>query len=535
MTAPKKKQKPAYAGLSITREAIELAIFSQKGMGIESSASIPVPPGVFDQDGDLVLEPGLLKEILSQLFKSVRPKPSFVHLSLPGTLLRLVEMPKMELSGLYVSLSSEAERYKTFDNTEAIVDFSINPSANVAPSQQQVVFGALRSDTLGTYLKILKELRIKPASVSLEPLNVLRAMAGTGVLDGLVQQIGTDAYWGMIFVEPTRVRLSIWQCDQLIELRETAMETGGFDLVTTDSIMVEDLLEEIRRTTKAVQPSIWLAHNLAPAMQQLLSEKMGSTIYTAPLGQSLMMNQPLQLSTVGVTLSSVVQFPFPFDVLSSVTKSIGGGATTASSGSSDSPLAAEVSSGPSPLIPIGIGSMILGCLVTAVLFIGALMVGQQIPGLESNRDSAKMEVSSLQNRQAELKKKAELDQVLLDMIQKARVRNHIYVSLTEDLKRKTPEKIWIRTLDVADDLSMNGKALSHQSVINFARTFDEAPYAKDIVIKSIKEGRLGGALVFDFTIHGDTNLDPALLEADKSNADKPNQAKAAPHNKTGRV
>jgi hypothetical protein len=123
-----------------------------------------------------------------------------------------------------------------------------------------------------------------------------------------------------------------------------------------------------------------------------------------------------------------------------------------------------------------------------------------------------MEVSTLEARQQELKKKVELDQALLAMIQRAKIRNQVYVSLTDDLKNNTPEKIWIRSLEVNDTMELSGKALSHQSVINFARGFDEAPYTSDIVIKSIKEGRLGGALVFDFLIDGGVNLDPSILE-----------------------
>jgi Tfp pilus assembly PilM family ATPase/Tfp pilus assembly protein PilN len=507
MTISPKKTKPVYAGLSITRHAAELAVFSPKDMVIESAASIPIPPGVFDQDGDIIYDAELLKDLLSQLFRSVKPKPAQVHLSLPGTLLRLVEMPKMEAAGLYVSLSSEAERYKTFDNAEAVVDFAPNPKANVPANQQQVVFGAVRSDTLGQYLKILKGLKVKTASVSLEPLTILKAMAGTGVLDGLVQQIGMDAHWGLILVEATRVRLAIWQCDHLVELRETAMETQEFATATFDSIAVEDLLEEIRRTTKATQPAVWLSHNLPPAMQQILTEKIGVPVHAAPLGQALGLSQPLQLSTVGASLTSMVPFPFDFDILAGLGKS---GAESVSPSAS---ISIDDSSGSgSSLIPLGVGSLILGGLVSAGLFVAALLSGQQIPALESKRDGIKMEVGTLEARRQELRKKAELDQALLAMIQKAKIRNHVYVALTDDLKNKTPEKIWVRSLEMNESLDLTGKALSHQSVINFARSFDEPAYAKDIVIKSIKEGRMGGALVFDFMIHGGINLDPAILD-----------------------
>src|SRR5690606_9420994 len=111
---------------------------------------------------------------------------------------------------------------------------------------QLVVFGAVRSDTLALYRKILvRDLKLKLASISLEPLNILRGMAGTGVLDSLVQQIGADAYWGTIFVEPGRLRISLWQGSKLLELRETHIDTSEFAVTTSDSIIVEDVLEEL--------------------------------------------------------------------------------------------------------------------------------------------------------------------------------------------------------------------------------------------------------------------------------------------------
>ncbi len=506
MTVSPKNKKPVHVGLSITRQAIELAVFSPKTMSIEQAVSMPTPVGLLDEDGDVLQNPALLKEVISQLLRGISPKPMLVHLSLPGTLIRVVEMPRLDPSSLYVSLSSEAERYKTFDNTEAIVDFVILNNPNLPPNQQQLVFGAIRSDTLGAYLRVLKELRVRVASIGLEPLNILRAMAGTGVLDGLVQQIGSDACWGMVFVEPNRVRLSVWQQDRLIELRETAIETRDFETATDDSIVVEDLLEEIRRTTKSVQPALWLTQDMPPVMERILSIRLGCAFHSAPLGE-LPMPQPLHPAVIGAAMTSSVVFPFDFDISAGLGKS---GASPASMGASD---VGEDDSSTDWLIPAGVGSLVLGGLATAGLFVAAMIMGQQVPPLEAQRDNIKLEVAGLESRQRELKKKAELDQTLMDMIKKAKVRNHVYVSMTEDLKRKTPERVWIRALKVDDGLEISGKAMHHQSVINFARTFDLAPYTKAVLINNIKEERLNGTLVYDFIIGGGINLDPALLNA----------------------
>jgi Tfp pilus assembly protein PilN len=522
MTAIPKKKKPVYTGLSVTSRAVELAVFNPKTMSVDQVVSTPMPVGVFDADADNIQDAALLKEIIGQTIRAVKPKPACVNLSLPGSLLRMVEMPKMDPAGLYISLASEAERYKTFDNTEAIVDFVLFDQAQAQNNMQHLVFGAVRSDALGQYMRILKDLHVQVAGISLEPLDILRGMAGTGVLDGLVQQIGLDAYWGVIFVEPNRIRLSVWQADRLVELRETQIDTSEFSAPNPDSIMVEDMLEEIRRTTKNIQPSLWLTQNMPPAMEQILSSRLGCPFHPAPVGNGLQMQQPMQLSTVGSALTSVVQFPFDFDLAAGMGKTSGMPMAAGGGGQGEGD-AADIGW----MIPAGVASIVIFGLITAGLFGLSTFTSMQLPEVQKKRDESKLVVAGLEARQRELKKKVELDQTLMQMVDQAKIRNHIYVALTDDLVKKTPEKVWIHTLKAADNLEMQGKAMSHQSVINFARSFDQAPYSKAIQISAIKEGRLNGALVYDFKIGGNVFLNPALAEKKSNSPDAPPAAEAS--------
>ena len=511
MTTNAKKKKPVYVGLSISRQLIELTTFSVKNSAIETVVSLPTPVGLFDSDGDQILEPVLLKEILSQLTRSMKPRPTHVHLSLPGTLLRMVELPRMEAKSLYVSLSSEAERYKSFDGTEAVVDFVSLENPHLAANQQQIIFGAIRSDSLAIYSKVLKDLRIKTASINLEPLNVLRAMAGTGILDGLIQQIGTEAYWGSIFVEPTRVRLFVWQCNRLVALRETAMETTDFSQVDGDSLVIEDILEEIRRTTKSIQPSLWLSHNLPPAMGRMLSQRLESPVVVASLGTSLALPaQPVSPAAAGAALTSVVAFPFEFDINEGISPS--GVSTPGNSASSE----LGGNEGPPTLIIAGVACLVLSVLACGILFLLSVAVEQQIQPLTNQRDSVRMQVASLEGRQAELRRKLELDQSLLQAIHNARLRNRVYVALTDDLKRKTPQQLWIQTMKVGTALEMDGKSMNQNAVLDFARSFDSAPYTQAVLIDSIKEEKLKNTLVYDFKISGGVRLVPELIPEEKT-------------------
>jgi hypothetical protein len=167
--------------------------------------------------------------------------------------------------------------------------------------------------------------------------------------------------------------------------------------------------------------------------------------------------------------------------------------------------------GPGWFIPLGLASIALGCMGSGILWLMASSVGAQIPNAESRVASAKVEVSGLKSRQEVLKRKAELDQSLIQLLEKAKIRNLVYVALTDDLRANTPEQVWIETLDVNEGLTLSGKALHHKSVINFAKSFDTAPYTKAILIDSIMEGRMSHSLIYDFKISGGIQLDRSLL------------------------
>lgn len=514
MTISPKKKKPVYAGLSITHQEVELAVFSPKTMVVEQSYTIALPDGLFDNEMDTVRDITVLKEYISQLIKQATPRPLLLHVSLPGTLLRMVEMPKMDAAALYLSLSSEAERYKAFDNTEAAVDFVIVPNSYLPPNMQQLVLGAIRTDVLGMYLKIFKDLKVKTASVSLEPVNILRGMAASGVLDSLVQQIGPDARWGMILVETGRVRFSLWQADRIVELRELNMDTSEFKMAAQSPMVVEDLLEEMRRTTKNEVPTVWLTSNMPIVMEQVLSERLQVPVRSAPMGNSIGMQQPIQLSTLGVTTISSVAFPFDLDILEGMKAS--GGTLPAAGNEPGAKIDTGDSASADLFIPLGIGAIVLGAIVTGIMCGLSFLSGQGIPDLESKVNSTQVEVTALQARETELRSKLNLNQDLQTALKQAKARTHIYVALTDELKEKTPsDQVWIQTLKItnagsASPLELDGKALNHQSVINFARSFDDVPYTKAVLIDAIKEGKLSGNLIYDFKISGSLNLDSVV-------------------------
>lgn len=513
--ALEKKQKKCSIGLSITSRMIELTQYSQKSGGIVNAIRVPTPPGVLDASGDLLEDPKLLFDTLGPLFKQAGFKVDMVNLSLPATLFRMVDWPKMPPEKLYTSLSSDAERYKSFDGTDAVVDFSIvdDEGAQVAPNQMRVIFGALRQDSLENYLAVLKSLKVKVACVSLEPVDILRGLAGTGVLDSLVEQIGTDAFWGSLFVDADRVRISLWQGSTLIEFRETHMETSGFAVAVADSIIVEDLIEEIRRTTKNMNPAIWLTVNVPPTLQDSLSQRLGVGVRECMLGPALMLADPdLSVAAVGSALVSTVAFPFNLNM---VVGGVSAGTMAAELGASSGATEDDGATA-GVLMGIGMGGIVVMALVSGVLALMATASQGEITNLQTTVDAQQQKITALNARQAELNAKVSVYQQLKEKLDEARVRNRICVTLTQDLRTHRPSNLWVQEINIGGKdydgkIAMEGKALQHQDVIVFAKSFDSSPYINAMGIEQIQEQRLAGVPVFNYKIVGELNLNKTLI------------------------
>ncbi|MBX2860160.1 MAG: pilus assembly protein PilM [Vampirovibrio sp.] len=506
-----KKRIQSNVGISVTTSVVEAVVFSKKGFGIEKSASLAMPPGVLGEAGDRVANPAELGRMFQQLLKQLGAKSKNVHLSIPATLLRMVEMPKMDPHQFYISLSSEAERYKSFDDTEAVVDFSTIQSDTVAGGAERVIFGAVRQDALEGYLKALQLAKVKPASIDLNPLNTLRGMAGSGVLDNLVQQIGPDAIWGTLFVEEDRIRFFIWSGSNLLELREVHMETRELEMAGQASPAISELAEEIQRTTKTYKPAVWLTERLTPAANQALSEQLMTPFTPCLVGPGLMTAEPLALlSSVGVSMKSSVPFPMEFDLMAGLDHAttpmnIGKSSSQSSEEGKNNPLAGLLA-GAAVLLWL----LVLGGWLVAGLY-GGLFLGQQVDTLETEKQDTLNHIISLNSQIEELKADAAVQQLIVNIARDAKKRNTLFVKFSQNLRSQTPNTIWLTDVSLDNQIAVQGKSMNEQDVITFSRSFDRLPYIQQVLLTSVKENFIESTKVFEFTTDMNANLNADAL------------------------
>jgi Tfp pilus assembly PilM family ATPase len=513
MAPPTLKLPQTPIGISITPTVIEAAVFTKAGLKIDQGVTYPLPEGVLSPSGDEILDPQALVSILGQVFAQTKAKKRIAHVSIPGTLLRMNEMLRMSPKEMYVSLSSEAERYKVFDNTEAVVDFlEVNvPGRILNPNMLRTVFCGVRKDTLVMYRDVFQKAKIKMASLDLEPLNVLRGMAGSLVLDSLVQQIGPSEYWGVIFIEKERVRLSIWQSSDIIELREVQMATSELSAADPNSFAVADLVEEIERTSKSARPQIWLTYNMPGEMDAVLSERLQVPVRPCFVGPSMTMDAAnLSVAAVGCSMRSEVPFPFSLDLTTSQKRFAQKGK---SSGTAAAP---EEDENPQQTTMLMVGGGVCLALVMAVylllLGVNQLFIQSGIGSLTADEQSLGADIAQVKYQIDQSRGNYDLQAFTIDVKERTKIRNTVLDKLVEDLRTKTPANVWISHVKVDDDILMEGKALEHQSVLAFAKSFDTVPYAGSIVIDQLKEGFVGSAPVYEYKIKGKVRLAPELLK-----------------------
>jgi Tfp pilus assembly PilM family ATPase len=519
----KKRQLQPTVGIAINEETIEGVIFSPRDHRILNAVTYPLPPGLLTEGGDQVTDPSILAQCINGVLKSLGAKTRQVQLSIPATLLRMVDMPRLEQDELALSLSSEAERYKSFDQAEAVVAFHLLPmSAPASPGVQtplRLVFGAIRKDTYEAYAKAFSLAKIKPMSIDLEPLAILRSLSGSGVLDSLVGQIGTDQPWGTLFVEPGRLRLSLWQSNDLLELREVYMDTSSFHDPTQLRVTLEDLHEEIRRTSKHYQAVIWLTHGLPTSLVDSLAEEIQVPVRSCFLSPELPAPPDTGLVAAGASFQPFVSFPFSIDFADVVRPAVRGGSSArmelsaaninASGGGGRTVLAGF----PSWTMPAWVASFVLLLLIFGGCWFGESMINGEVSTLESQKSAVTNEIAMLDTQLTKLKAQLQLHINLADIAKNARLRNIVYNKLSDDLRYKTPEKLWLSKISVGDDLTFEGKALTHEAALDFARGFDDSDYVSTVMLNALSENVIGTTPLYDFQVGGKIKLNPALLAA----------------------
>lgn len=373
------KFKATNVGITINTDWIELAQLSKDGRKIEKFIKMPMPMATMDPSGDKILDTETLATSIAAMVAELGHKSSIklVNLSVPGTLVRIVEMPKVPKNELYLALISEAERYAIFNDTEAIVDYEI--LSEEPDEKQKILLVALRKDTVTAYKEVLNIAKLKIASLEVETLSSLRGLKTSGALNKVLAEIN-DQPWGSIHFESDRIRIGLWQYDQIKNWREVLLDISDLKTMGEDAPVVQDLIEEIRRTIGMTRPVLWLTYGIHDSLAFKLTPRIGATVKPMLPGEDIaLIDDKTSLAIIGACCKSIEPFPASINIQD----------TQSQESTSD------LQPGFIAMIAIaGIMAVLVG-LITMVLFSFSFIKGQELKKLEEENNTVQAKIVQL--------------------------------------------------------------------------------------------------------------------------------------------
>lgn len=173
----------AILGIDFGSDTIKVVEMAKGGGGYRllNYGITPTPPDSI-VDGD-VRDPEMVGEALAQLLKLRKIKPGPAVSSVQGqksTVIRIIEMPRMDKKELAGSMGFEIERHIPFAASEVIMDYQVVDRPGEAPDSpnMEVLFAAVQADAVHDQVQALQGAKVKPKAIDVQPLALINALLG---------------------------------------------------------------------------------------------------------------------------------------------------------------------------------------------------------------------------------------------------------------------------------------------------------------------------------------------------------------------
>jgi len=123
-------------------------------------------------------------EAIKKVFKENNVKPGDVVTAIPSeeTMVRYFQMPKIPKQERAAAVNFEAKRYIPFRMEDVVSDFQVLPG-KVGQNSMDVVFVAVKKNTIEQYLNMLIIAGLKPIIVESAPFSLMRAFNAAGQIN----------------------------------------------------------------------------------------------------------------------------------------------------------------------------------------------------------------------------------------------------------------------------------------------------------------------------------------------------------------
>lgn len=491
------KHKTTNVGIAINTEWIELVQLSRDLRSIEKSIKLPMPMATMDPSGDRLRDPQTLATSIAAMFSELGVKSSVksVHVSVPGTLVRIVEMPKIPKNELILALTSEAERYAIFNDTEALVDYEV--LSEEPDERQKIILVALRKDTVAAYKETFDIAKIKMESLEVETISCLRGLKYSGSLDAALAEVG-DQPWGSIHFEPERVRITVWHYDQIKNWREVLLDTSDLKIMGEEAPVIQDLVEEVRRTIGMTRPALWLTYGIPESLATALTPRLGANVRSMLPGTNVQLDDPkLSLAAIGLCAKSFDPFPAFIDITPAV----------------DPESSGEILGSFKLMIAGAFVLAVIMGILTVILIGLSLWFNHMATKADEKITEQTNNINTLQTEVNELQKRTSIDKELSDKVQRIVAQNGSISKITDAIKEKIPSNLWLEKVAVSGDIQIEGKSIDYDSIIQFSKNFEDSENLSgtpspitNMSLQNIEEVDDKGRTVYKFSMVGQPKL-----------------------------
>ncbi|MFN9691071.1 MAG: hypothetical protein ACK551_03115 [Vampirovibrionales bacterium] len=524
------KKKDKYSvSISIAANEIEGAVYSHNRQEIIRSVVHKMPMGLLVSGGDVISDVTLLSDLLNLMMKDLEAPTRKVHLSIPCTLLRLMELPKMEREEYYVFLASEAERFRAFDNTEAIVSFEeIGDSLNTA--NQKLIYSAIRKDTFLRYEKAAADAKIQLLSIEVEPIQVIRSMIATGIMSSIAEQAEDISFcWGSMMHEFDRLRFFIWRGRNLIDIREITLSGQVLANANENPVVLNDLVNELHRTVAAVkpfEPLFWFSHRLNYVLLQHLQHEIGVNFRSFEVPNSLQVDRAdIGVVSVGGCFTELEPQPYSLNFLDrrSPYNKRKSGFSLGSFGSLSASSLQDMDFKNNLLMSLVLPCILGSCAVVGLAWITTVSIRKSTESTKVEAEKSQVTLSAdivrLKDQRNYYNRSNLLSDKILSIANESKGVNTILLGLLNDIQH-LPPSLWFSEVGYDKDISIIGNAIRHEDILDLTNQLEQRQYGRDFVLHYIREVEVSPnkPLIYNFKLGG--LLDTAMLAKPNSKNSK---------------
>jgi type IV pilus assembly protein PilM len=166
-------------GLDIGSSSVKMILLKEQrrrgqlGFALQSFGMKPLPPEAI-VDGALMNSTAIVQAI-QELMAELKVKQKEVAIGVSGhsVIIKKIAMPRMTQEELEESIQWEAEQYIPFDVKDVNIDTQIlNPDANDATGQMDVLLVAAKKDMINDYTQVVSEAGLNPVVVDVDAFAV---------------------------------------------------------------------------------------------------------------------------------------------------------------------------------------------------------------------------------------------------------------------------------------------------------------------------------------------------------------------------